>query len=346
MSCPGYGNEWLRFDRVVVANGHYRFPRFPKVPGLDERLVAGKATHSARYMRPIDSGTTPLVVGGSFSGRDIATEIARLPSTSAVYFSVTKPLLDPPRNSKIQYRARVAEFLPLDSKGRGKVRYEDGNEDEVDSCILATGYKMAFPFLSDSLIQTSLPTTPIPKDKLYNSTYHVSPLVKHLFAITDKYPPTSLAFPGPLIRVIPFPLAEAQSHAMVKLWTSPELLDVDMEIDAIISRYERLKDKFGGDEFQVAKHYSTFDPHEQFHYRDELYTLGYGEDEEMSRKYLTPTWHKDMYLYTAQMRAEWERMEVTGEAEDFVKGVGEASRDEWEKSMHKLLERVLGRERH
>jgi hypothetical protein len=34
-------------------------------------------------------------------------------------------------------------------------------------------------------------------------------------------------------------------------------------------------------------------------------------------------------------------MERTGEAKDFVKGVGEVSRDEWEKLMYKLLERAL-----
>ena len=346
LSGPGRGNEWLRFDKVVVANGHYRFPRFPNIPGLDEWLAAGKVTHSAWYRRPVDSGSTPLVVGGGFSGRDIATEIAGLPSSSAVYYSVTEPPLDPPRNSKVQYRARVTEFLPLDGEGKGKVRYEDGGEDEVDSCILATGYKMVYPFLSDSLIRTSLPPIPIPpilRDKLYNSTYHVFPLIRHMFPVTDKYPPTSLTFPGLLVRVAPFPLVEAQSHVMVKLWTSPELLNVEAEVEAIISRYERLKDKFEGDEFQVAKRYFAFDIPEQFHYRDELFTLAYGEDEETLKKYLVPAWHEDMHLYTSLLRAEWERMEETGEADDFVRGVGEASRDEWERLMYKLLERVLAK---
>jgi hypothetical protein len=108
--------------------------------------------------------------------------------------------------------------------------------------MLGTGYKMTFPFLPDSLVQTSLPPTPIPpipKDKLYNSTYHITPLLEHLFPVTDKYPPTSLAFLGLLFGVSPFPVVEAQSHAVVKLWTSPELLDVDLEVDVIISRYER-----------------------------------------------------------------------------------------------------------
>ena len=344
LSGPGYGDEWSRFDKVVVANGHYRFPRFPDIPGLDKWLDAGKAFHSVWYRRPVDSGSAVLVIGGGFSGRDIAVEMGSLPSTSVVYFSVTEPPMDPPRNSKVRYRGRVTEFLALDGKGKGKVRYEDGDEDEIDSCIIATGYKITTPFLSDPFVQTSLPPTPIPpipKDKLYNSTYHIFPLIKYLFPFTDKYPPTSLAFPGLLYRVIPFPLVEAQSHAMVKLWTSPELLDVDAEVDAIISRYEKLKDKFEGDENQVAKRYFMLDLPEQFHYRDELYTLAYGEDEETLRKYIAPSWHEEMYLNTALLRAEWEEMEQTGEAKDFVKGVGEGSRDEWEKLMYKLLERAL-----
>ncbi|KAF9653541.1 FAD/NAD(P)-binding domain-containing protein [Thelephora ganbajun] len=346
LSGPGYGNEWLRFDKVVVANGHYRFPRFPDLPGLDQWLAAGKATHSAWYRRPVDSGSSLLVVGGGFSGRDIATEMASQPSTSVVYLSVTEPPLDPPRNGKVQFRARVVEFLTFNGKGKGKVRYEDGIEDEVDSCIIATGYKTTFPFLSDPLVRASLPPTPIPpipKDKLYNSTYHLFPLLNHLFPATDKYPPTSLAFPGLPFHTIPFPLAEAQSHAIVKLWTSPELFDVDAEIGATISRYERLKDKFEGDESQVAKRYFLFDPQEQFQYRDGLYALAYGDDGETLKKYITPDWHEKMYLNTSLLRAEWEEMERIGEAEDFVKGVGEVSRGEWEKLMHRLLERILER---
>ena len=344
VSGPGYGNEWLRFDKAVVANGHYRFPRFPDVPGLDEWLAVGRATHAAWYRRPVDSGSTLLVVGGGFSGRDISTEIAGLPSTSVVYLSVTEPPLDPPRNSKVQYRSRLAEFLPFDGEGRGRVRYEDGTEDEIDFCLLATGYKMDLPFFPDSLIQTSLPPVPIPpipKGNLYNSTYHIFPLLKHLFPATDKYPPTSLAFPGLIFRVSPLPFVEAQSHAMVKLWVSPGLFDVNAEADAIVSRYDMLKGRLGEDEFQVAKRYFSFEPQEQFQYRDEFYTLAYGDDEGMLGKYLTPDWHEKMYLNTSLLRAEWEEMERTGEATEFVKGVGEVNRDEWEKLMYRLLERAL-----
>jgi len=344
LSGPGYTGEWLRFDKVVVANGHYRFPRFPDITGLDKWLAAGKATHSAWYRRPVNSGSTFLVIGGGPSGCDIATDMASLPSTSAVYHSLKEPPLDPPRNDKVQYRGRVVEFLPIGENGKGTVRYDDGTEDKIDSCVLATGYKAAFSFLPDPLVQASLPPTPIPpipKDKLYNSTYHVFPLLKFLFPVTDKYPPTSLAFLGLLTHVSPFPLVEAQSHAMVKLWASPELLDVDSEVDALISRYENLRERLEGDEFEVAKRYLALSGSKQFRYRDELYTFAYGDDEETLKKYLTPDWHEEMYLNKALLRAEWEEMEQTGEARDFVKGVGEGGREEWKELMYKLLERAL-----
>jgi hypothetical protein len=58
----------------------------------------------------------------------------------------------------------------------------------------------------------------------------------------------------------------------------------------------RAEGQLEGDEFQVAKRYFTVDPQEQFQYRDELYTLAYGDDEETLKKYLTPDWHEEMYL--------------------------------------------------
>lgn len=341
LSGSGIASEWLRFDKVVVANGHYRFPRFPNIRGLDEWLAAGKATHSAWYRRPVDSGSTILVIGRGHSGRDISAEMASLPSTSAVYFSVRETLLEPPRHSKVRYRGPVVEFRPIDGDGRGKVRYQDGTEDEIDSCILATGYKMTFPFLPDSLLETSLPPTPIPpvpKDKLYNSTYHIFPLFKHLFPVTENYPPTSLAFPGLPYRVSPLPLVEAQAHVMVKLWTSPGLLDVNSGVDAISSRYELLKNKFGGDEFQAARRFFLFGPLEEFHYRDELYTLAYGEDKATLKKYITPGWHKETFLQKTLLRTEWDELEKRGEADDLVKGVGKVSPDEWEELVYKLLQ--------
>ena len=102
----------------------------------------------------MNSGSTFLVIGEGFSRCDISVDMAGLLSTSAVYFPIKEPPLDPPHNSKIQYRGQVTEFLTIGGN-TGRIRYEDMSEDGINSCILATGYKVAFPFLFDSLVQTN-----------------------------------------------------------------------------------------------------------------------------------------------------------------------------------------------
>ncbi|HEV7737993.1 MAG TPA: NAD(P)-binding domain-containing protein, partial [Chlamydiales bacterium] len=77
-----------QFQKVIVCNGHYREPRYPKIPGLEEWIKLGRASHSVyfrnerRYARK-----TVLVIGNGPSGQDISTEIA--PVAKAIYHSVT-----------------------------------------------------------------------------------------------------------------------------------------------------------------------------------------------------------------------------------------------------------------
>jgi len=82
-------------------------------------------------------------------------------------------------------------------------------------------------------------------------------------------------------------------------------------------------------------------PPAQYKYGRELYTLAYGDDKETLKKYIAPDWHEEVYLNNTLLRAERGEMERSGEVMDFVKAVGEASRDEWKELMHKLLGRAL-----
>ncbi|KAJ3271246.1 Flavin-containing monooxygenase FMO GS-OX1 [Terramyces sp. JEL0728] len=59
------------YDYVIVANGHYAVPKIPNTPGLSS--FKGTIMHSQEYRNPI--GGKVLVVGGSYSGKDIAREI-------------------------------------------------------------------------------------------------------------------------------------------------------------------------------------------------------------------------------------------------------------------------------
>ncbi|KAG2061621.1 hypothetical protein BDR06DRAFT_1042012 [Suillus hirtellus] len=79
---------------------------------------------------------------------------------------------------------------------------------------------MHFPFLEGvSMIINNIlpdfPQAPLLPSKLFNSTCHMFPFAKHLFLLQSLYPISSITFMGLLIRVTPFPLMEAQAHAIV-----------------------------------------------------------------------------------------------------------------------------------
>lgn len=75
-SSSGGGSSTERFDAVVVANGHYSVPRFPRLPGAD--TFPGLVMHSHNYRRPEGfMGQTVVLVGASSSGVDVAEELAR-----------------------------------------------------------------------------------------------------------------------------------------------------------------------------------------------------------------------------------------------------------------------------
>lgn len=326
-------NENLTFDFVVVANGHYRVPRYPSVPGVDKWLKSGKASHSVWYRRKHDIGQVVLVVGGGPSGKDISEEMRS--AAQLVYHSVPGSASRDTGNLRI--RGRVVEFLDDD-----KVLFEDGTvEKNIDHCILATGYEINFPFLSESILKRSLPPSvpPFPSSA-YNSTYHVFPLMKHLFPLQSQYPPTSIAFPGLLYRVAPLPLMEAQAHVIVKVWRDPGALDPTQEAVALISRSEHFRHIFGDDEVRIAKAFLWFEPMEQYDYRDELSNFAFSGDLEEIEKRRVPDWHREMYVNREILRAEWRELEREGAAEEFVRGVGDGGPHEWEGLMRRLLARA------
>ncbi|KAF8496561.1 hypothetical protein F5888DRAFT_1705206 [Russula emetica] len=201
--------ERLKFDFVVAANGHYRKPRYPLATGLHSWLDSGRAMHSAWYRRPgeIAHHDTVMVVGGGPSAMDLCTDLMDiipllLHSTPA---TPSRTYLDDTET----YRkvGQVAEY-----RDDRSVLLEDGSiELNIDLVILATGYEMSFPFFSQ--IKSGIPPLPPPlPNELYNSTYHVFPLALHLFPLQGNFPPTSIAFPGLLYRVAPFPLFEDQAR--------------------------------------------------------------------------------------------------------------------------------------
>ncbi|TRM63549.1 hypothetical protein BD626DRAFT_568939 [Schizophyllum amplum] len=320
------GGETTHADLLVVANGHYTRPRYPDTPGIHEWVKAGRAMHSVYYRRPHALGRKLLVVGGGPSGRDIAQDM-RTVADLVVHAGDEVPA----SKERIVGRGRVAAF-----EADGVVRFQDGTvERDIDYCILATGYEMWFPFLPEEVLSRSEPppAPPLPTD-LHNSTYHVFPLARHVFPLQERYPANSLAFIGLPIRVIPLPLMEAQARAVLAAFADPKLLEGEGE--KVLARTARVRD---------PHKYHVFEGHEQFNYRDELYRLAARASTPVAgpgsiadgAAYTVADWEKELYDNKNVLRTLWVGIEQRGEAEQWLKGVGENGIDDWMAMTRKML---------
>ncbi|KAJ7686645.1 hypothetical protein B0H17DRAFT_1071395 [Mycena rosella] len=313
-------DEILDFDLVIVANGHYRVPRYPAVPGLGAWLAANKASHSVWYRHPRHLGDKILVVGAGPSGTDIAAEMSGTCTTLVRSISGAAP----EDSGHVKIRGRTTKF-----GANGQVHFEDGSvESGVDYCILATGYEVSVPFLSESLVHSGLPPPcpPLP-GKLHNSTYHLFPLARHIFPIQSSFPPTSLAFMGLPVRVAPLPVMEAQAAAIAHFFAHPESFDADAEAQSVLARYAEL----GGDPAAIARLWSVFGFDEQFAYQDRLHEAA-GADTRV------PQWRKDGYAKKGVLRRFWVELERRGEADAWVRGVGRGGAHEWVDLLQRLLQ--------
>ncbi|KAF8190297.1 hypothetical protein K438DRAFT_1831752 [Mycena galopus ATCC 62051] len=314
-------SESLIFDFIIVANGHHRIPRYPNVPGLESWLASGKATHSVWYRHGRDLGKTVLVVGGGPSGNDISVEMRDHCST------LIRSISGAPRedSGNLKIRGRLTKL-----GSNGEAFFEDGSvEPDISHCILATGYQVVVPFLSPPLLYPGLPP-PCPPLPDHNSTYHLFPLTRHLFPIQATFPPTSLVFMGTPVRVAPLPVMEAQAAAIVHAFAHPEALDVERETRDLLARYADLGALVDGNAAAIARKWSVFQEDEQFVYQDRLHEFA-GVDVRV------PQWRKDMYGAKALLRSFWVELERRGEADDWVRGVGEGGADEWVTLLQKLL---------
>ncbi|KAI0819410.1 FAD/NAD(P)-binding domain-containing protein [Trametes gibbosa] len=329
--------EILQFDLVLVANGHFRVPRIPATKGLEAWRAHNKITHSAWYRDPSVYTGKLLVIGGGYSGMDVASETR--PYANTVIHAITGTKAEDQDGGKFKKRGRVVEYL--DPK-EGKVLFEDGtSESGINQVVLATGYQFSFPFLSNPEVEPTLPppVPPIPS-VLYNSTYHVFPLAKHMFPLVSSYPPSSIAFLGLPLRVAPFPLTEIQTQAALKVFTDPRSLDLPREADALRARYDallasvtpKLQALDQTAEVAVADAWFRFGFTEQFDYRDELYEF-------VGTTYRVPRWERELFEEKDQLRERCRELERRGEAEAWLRGVGTGANpvQEWADFMYKVL---------
>ena len=317
------GGTIQQFDRVVVANGHYSSPRYPEIPGLQDWLDSGKASHSVYYRngQPYRD-LTVLVIGNGPSGQDISTDVSTVAKT--VYHSITGGIHEDIGN--IKQRGRVSRF-----QDHGNVIFEDDSVSRVDHAILATGYVLSFPFLPQ-LRQSSQPIVPPLPTHAINSTYNIFPLARHVFPLQDDFPCDTIAFMGlPSREVAPWPIFEAQGRFIAKVFADPPSMDREKESHQVIERFNQLRDTWGDDTTIIAKQWHRFIELEQFSYRREL--LDFAE----APQWYPEDWTGEIYLANGELREAWKKLESNREADEWVRGVGEGGREEWVSMMRRLL---------
>ncbi|QGA16137.1 hypothetical protein EYB26_003804 [Talaromyces marneffei] len=192
------------FDAVVVASGHYNDHYIPDITGVQEwnRAYPGSISHSKHYRRPEQyANQKVVVVGNSASGIDVSVQIAA---------ALQQPLLlsarseSPPylsNNPKIKIVPEIVEFITSDRS----LRFSDGHvEKDIDHVLFCTGYLYTFPFLS-----SLTPPVEVPNGSRLNN------LFQHIFY----YPQPTLTFIGLPLKVIPFPLSEAQAAVIARVYS-------------------------------------------------------------------------------------------------------------------------------
>lgn len=320
--------ETLEFDNIVVANGHYKLPNVPDIPGLNYWITTNMASHSTCYRRPHEFGRKVLVVGGGPSGKDITAELGNHVRT--VVHSVPGSVSRDEPCFKLRGK-------PLHFYDNGRVLFEQGIvEENIDHCILATGFQIDFPFFDDDTIRIGdVPLhPPLPAD-LYNSRHHVFPLAKFLFPLQSHYPATSAAFMTLLYKVAPLPIAEAQARAIVRAFADPTSLDLMQEADSFLSRSRALIAAGASSPLQLAKAWFRFTEEEQWDYRDELFVYA-AESGDCPATKVTP-WEKEFYANRDILRAAWVDLEKKNESQRWVEGIGEGGVHEWVEMVYRLL---------
>ncbi|KAG1812143.1 uncharacterized protein BJ212DRAFT_1465252 [Suillus subaureus] len=322
------------YDHLIVANGHYHLPRVPDVPGLTDWMKNGRASHSAWYRKSNFLGDKILVVGGGPSGQDIATEMCTV--SSVVVHSVDAPGVMTNDAGNPVRRGRLIEL-----KANGQVVFDDGTtEDNIDHCILATGFHMHFPFFEGAaMINQNIPPDfpPLPPGELFNSTHHVFPLAKHLFPLQARYPTSSIAFMGLITRVAQFPLMEAQAYAIVRAFSDPASLDPITETVDIITRADKIRRTGASTPLDIAKAWFRFDREDQWNYRHALYQFAQGMGSGTPHIKVTE-WEKELYDLKTEMKSGWKDLEKSGDSSEWLRDVGKNGVQDWVGLMYRVAD--------
>lgn len=231
------------FDAVIVAHGHYETTFVPAIAKIDEfhKAHPGVISHSKRYRNPEQfKGKRVVVVGNSASGLDIASQINQV-SERPIYLSVHSPTAEEAlgRFVEVEEVPEIKEFL-VEERG---VRLADGRViTGVDAVVFCTGFLFSLPFLEKEKPADG-EKTPEGLSPMLTNGRRVHRLYDDMIHIDH---PT-LAFLSLPIKVIPYPLAQAQSAILARVWANTLSLPSKAEME----EWERETEKVRGPAYHV-----------------------------------------------------------------------------------------------
>ncbi|KAK3715308.1 monooxygenase [Vermiconidia calcicola] len=232
---PNTATEETVFDAILVANGHFDVPYIPSVTGIERwnKTYPGTILHSKFYRRPEHfAGKKVIVVGNSASGVDIAAQISTACALPLLQSQKSESFLHPDPTSGMVEKPQIVEYV---AEGR-QVWFADGSvESDIDAILYCTGYFYSFPFLKSL------------KPPVISSGERVENLYQHIFY----RPQPTLAFATLNQKIIPFPVAEAQSAVIARVWSGRLQLPDDPEME----RWEQttFEETGAGRNFHVLK---------------------------------------------------------------------------------------------
>ncbi|CAE7155607.1 unnamed protein product [Rhizoctonia solani] len=314
------------FDHLLVANGHYRHPFIPDIDGFDAWTSCDSRSyiHSIWYRTPEPyRDCNVLVIGGGRSGADCSTEV----STVARKLVQSVRSAEDKDSEQIIRRGAISHFT-----SDGFVYFKNGKREYVDRVIFATGYEYDCSFLTQLPVEEPRYSS----DHLYNSRFHIYPLALHTFPLQAAFPPSSLAFIGLTYGVPSFTLAEVQVTLAIRMMTGRVLLDFDHELAQTLVRNEELRQGHSS-ALEVARAWHKF-PYVHsgaFNFLDLL-----SQKANDSRR--VPRWTRQLGPFLLVMLAEWRKMEQSGLADEWAKGVGDGGIQEWVQLMWRVVQRARG----
>ncbi|KAI0264175.1 hypothetical protein BC834DRAFT_274353 [Gloeopeniophorella convolvens] len=212
-----------KFDHLIVANGHNRYPAEPYIEGRTEweTSVPGRLVlHSVYYRDPeAYRGRNVIVVGGGPSGRDLALQIVG--SANSTYASVRTNPAYPDDFPDIPGVTRVPEIARFT---RDTIVLKDNTTlTHIDTVLLATGYDRRVDFLEAGGGLTRIPRgarvhDPADAPELTNSGRYMRPLFRHVLSLAPTYPLGALYFVG-----VPIIVSNAMSDSAQALFVAHTL---------------------------------------------------------------------------------------------------------------------------